>query len=171
VLGPHSGSARALLVGVLGDAKASRPAPAGSPAQTPSEALCPPRRRSGARVSRFQLHAHSNTAGCEYEAIYGRYRHLVRAYAPPKSGLIQPPGSVMSSPVAFPAMDTADGVRCSECHREVDEFTAIAERWGYWSDGCGELLAFCPECAGREFGGRPTESVPPAHPRAESNGF
>ena len=22
----------------------------------------------------------------------------------------------------------------------VDEFTAIAERWGYWSDGTGELL-------------------------------
>ena len=24
--------------------------------------------------------------------------------------------------------------------REVDEFVAISERWGYWSDGCGELL-------------------------------
>jgi hypothetical protein len=21
----------------------------------------------------------------------------------------------------------------------ADEFTAIKERWGYWSDGCGEL--------------------------------
>jgi hypothetical protein len=42
-------------------------------------------------------------------------------------------------------------IRCSECHREVDEFTAIKERWGYWSDGCGELLPFCPECARREF--------------------
>ncbi len=40
---------------------------------------------------------------------------------------------------------------CSECHREVDEFTAISERWGYWSDGCGELLLFCPDCARREF--------------------
>ncbi len=28
---------------------------------------------------------------------------------------------------------------------------AIAERWGYWSDGCGELLPSCPECASREF--------------------
>lgn len=42
-------------------------------------------------------------------------------------------------------------VRCEECHREVDEVTAIAERRGYCSDGCGELLAFFPECARREF--------------------
>ncbi len=44
-----------------------------------------------------------------------------------------------------------DAIRCSECQREVDEFTAIAERWGFWSDGCGELLSFCPECSRREF--------------------
>jgi hypothetical protein len=43
---------------------------------------------------------------------------------------------------------TADLIRCEECGRAVDEFTAIAERWGFWSDGCGELLPFCPECAG-----------------------
>ncbi len=49
-------------------------------------------------------------------------------------------------------MDLAsDGIRCEGCGRVVDEFTAIAERWGYWSDGCGELLPFCPECARREF--------------------
>ena len=30
------------------------------------------------------------------------------------------------------------------------EFSAIAEQWDYCSDGC-ELLAFCPECAKREF--------------------
>jgi hypothetical protein len=41
--------------------------------------------------------------------------------------------------------------RLRECRREVDEFTAIAEKWGYWSDGCRELLPFCPECASREF--------------------
>jgi hypothetical protein len=41
--------------------------------------------------------------------------------------------------------------RYTECHRDVDEFTAIAERWGYWSDACGEILPFCPECARREF--------------------
>jgi len=42
-------------------------------------------------------------------------------------------------------------IRCSECRREVDEFSAIADRWGFWSDGCGELLPFCPACARREF--------------------
>jgi hypothetical protein len=47
-----------------------------------------------------------------------------------------------------------DAVRCTECHREVDEFTAIAERSRYWSDGCGELLPFCPECSKREFRAR-----------------
>jgi NAD-dependent SIR2 family protein deacetylase len=44
-----------------------------------------------------------------------------------------------------------DEIRCSECHREVEESTAIKERWGFWSDGCGELLPYCPECALREF--------------------
>lgn len=43
-------------------------------------------------------------------------------------------------------------IRCSECRRSVDEFTAIAERWGFCSGGCGELLPFCPDCAAtREF--------------------
>jgi hypothetical protein len=42
-------------------------------------------------------------------------------------------------------------IRCAECEREVDEFTAIFEKWGYWSDGVGELVPFCPECARREF--------------------
>ena len=49
-------------------------------------------------------------------------------------------------------VDTGIGsVRCAECDREVDEFSAIAEKWGYWSDGFGELVPFCPECAKREF--------------------
>ena len=30
------------------------------------------------------------------------------------------------------------------------EFSAIAEQWDHCSDGC-ELVAFCPECAKREF--------------------
>jgi len=42
-------------------------------------------------------------------------------------------------------------VRCAECDREVDEFIAIAEKWGYWSDGVGELVPFSPDCARREF--------------------
>jgi hypothetical protein len=63
-----------------------------------------------------------------------------------------------------------DLIRCSKCHRVMDEFTAIAEQWGFWSDGVGELLPFCPECARREFGGRASEPVPLAHPRATTNG-
>ena len=33
----------------------------------------------------------------------------------------------------------------------MDELTALAERWGFWSDGCSDLLPFCPECRRREF--------------------
>ena len=42
-------------------------------------------------------------------------------------------------------------VKCAECGREVDERTAIVERWTYWSDGVGELHPYCPKCAAREF--------------------
>ena len=35
-------------------------------------------------------------------------------------------------------------VRCAECKCEVDEFTAIAEGWRYYSDG-RDLMPFCPE--------------------------
>ena len=41
-----------------------------------------------------------------------------------------------------PIDDTA--IRCTECKYEVDEFTAIAEGWRYYSDGCGDLMPFCP---------------------------
>ncbi len=64
-------------------------------------------------------------------------------------------------------------IRCAECDREVDEFTAIAEKWGYWSDGAGELMPFCPECAKREFApdARAYGSSPPArHHDASSSG-
>ena len=44
--------------------------------------------------------------------------------------------------------DTA--IRCTECMYEVDEFTAVAKGWRYWSDGTS-LLPYCPECARREF--------------------
>jgi len=47
--------------------------------------------------------------------------------------------------------ELTDKLRCAECGREVDEFTAIAEKWRYWSDGVGELVPICPECARREF--------------------
>ena len=41
-------------------------------------------------------------------------------------------------------MDEA-GIRCEECEREVDEFTAAAEKWHFWCDG-RDLLPYCPEC-------------------------
>ncbi len=48
-------------------------------------------------------------------------------------------------------VQSEEAILCSECGRAVDEFTAIAERWRYFSDGCGELLPYCPACARREF--------------------
>ena len=54
-------------------------------------------------------------------------------------------------------------VRCSECRRQVDERTAISEWWGYWSDGAGELVPFCPTCARREFAPDAPASDPGAH--------
>ena len=41
-------------------------------------------------------------------------------------------------------------IRCAECKWEVDEFTAIAEGWRYYSYG-RDLLAYCPACARREL--------------------
>ena len=50
----------------------------------------------------------------------------------------------------------SDGVvvLCAECGVEADERWVIVERWTWWSDGCGNLLPFCPGCAEREFGHR-----------------
>ena len=64
-----------------------------------------------------------------------------------------------------------EDVSCSKCGREVDEFTAIVEKWGYWSDGCGELLSCCPECARREFApdARASGPSPRARHRAASS--
>ena len=50
--------------------------------------------------------------------------------------------------LAFAVVDGS--IRCSECPREVDEFTAINEQWRYVSDG-KNLLAYCPQCHEREF--------------------
>jgi hypothetical protein len=41
-----------------------------------------------------------------------------------------------------------EGIRCTECKREIDELTAIAERWPFWSDG-RHLLPYCPTCSKR----------------------
>jgi hypothetical protein len=42
-------------------------------------------------------------------------------------------------------------IRCADCDLEVDEFTLIAAEWRYFSDGTGELVPYCPDCAAREF--------------------
>ena len=47
------------------------------------------------------------------------------------------------SPYRFTTVDDM-AVRCAECKCEVDEFTAIAEGWRYYSDG-RDLMPFCPE--------------------------
>jgi hypothetical protein len=46
--------------------------------------------------------------------------------------------------------------RCTEYKHEVDEFTAGAEGWRYWSDGTS-LLPLCPACA-RDVGSLTTLS-------------
>lgn len=51
-----------------------------------------------------------------------------------------------------PTADTQTSIRGMECEREVSEEEAQATRWGFWSDGLGDLMPFCPECAEREFG-------------------
>jgi hypothetical protein len=48
-------------------------------------------------------------------------------------------------------------IRCTECKSEVDEFTAIAKGWRYYSDGTS-LLPYCPECVGQ------TSCLPLARP-------
>jgi hypothetical protein len=39
---------------------------------------------------------------------------------------------------------------CAKCCRTVVEFTAMAEKWRYLSDG-RELVPICPDCARREL--------------------
>lgn len=82
------------------------------------------------------------------------YDALARtADSPAVPGAHDPSGSrerpVVRAP--DPLTATTDGMRCAECGRDVDEFTVIRERWGFWSDRCGELTPFCPQCATREF--------------------
>jgi hypothetical protein len=61
-------------------------------------------------------------------------------------------------------------IRCEECQREVDEFTAAAENWHFWLDG-RDLLPYCPDCSERELGGETTEAADVEHPRARSKGY
>jgi hypothetical protein len=41
-------------------------------------------------------------------------------------------------------------VQCAECGCTLDEDEAQAVRWGYWSNGVGDLYPYCEECAQRE---------------------
>jgi hypothetical protein len=43
---------------------------------------------------------------------------------------------------------------CTECGRQASEAEAEQEGWRVHSDGIGDLLPFCPECAEREIGHR-----------------
>jgi len=60
----------------------------------------------------------------------------------------------LASLASRPEVIDQQAIRCAECDGEVDEFTAIGEKWGYWSNGVGELVPFCPECSKREFRAR-----------------
>jgi hypothetical protein len=42
-------------------------------------------------------------------------------------------------------------VRCANCGCVLAEDEAQAVRWGFWSDGVGDMYPFCEECAKREF--------------------
>jgi hypothetical protein len=48
--------------------------------------------------------------------------------------------------------DTAGRVQCVECGRRARDVDDEEERFRFWSDGVGELMAFCVECSHREFG-------------------
>ena len=65
-------------------------------------------------------------------------------------------------------MDETVVIRCDECLREVDEFTAIAKQWVFWSDG-RDLVPYCLECYEREFGREARKPAPLVHPRPPTN--
>jgi hypothetical protein len=46
---------------------------------------------------------------------------------------------------------------CAECGREPRDDENAADEWCCYSDGAGELVTFCPECAEREFARRTFE--------------
>lgn len=46
-------------------------------------------------------------------------------------------------------------LRCSECKRKPRENENADDELRAESDGVGELVVFCPECWGREFGSPP----------------
>jgi hypothetical protein len=43
-------------------------------------------------------------------------------------------------------------LRCADCGRKPRRDENADNEWRAYSDGAGELIVFCPECAEREFG-------------------
>jgi hypothetical protein len=41
--------------------------------------------------------------------------------------------------------------QCVECGCTLGEDEAQAVRWGWWSNGLGDLYPYCENCARREF--------------------
>src|SRR5262249_34942994 len=56
----------------------------------------------------------------------------------------------MSAPDLRPVSE--EHVSCAKCGRSVDERTVDEEDWGFWSNGFGQWLPYCPPCARRTFG-------------------
>jgi hypothetical protein len=50
--------------------------------------------------------------------------------------------------------DDAEPLVCGECDRKPRPEENADDDWRAYSDGVGELIVFCPECAKREFGVR-----------------
>jgi hypothetical protein len=51
-------------------------------------------------------------------------------------------------------LDEPNPLICAECRRRPKPEENADDDWRAYSDGAGELLIFCPECAEREFGQR-----------------
>ena len=107
------------------------------PDEGEAEILCRMLRAAGIRCAHFRTN--SSSGGSDASASFGGWREIV----------------VLSDDLARARALLPGGenkIRCAECGREITEGEAELERWGYWSDGVGELHPFCPGCAEREFG-------------------
>ena len=45
---------------------------------------------------------------------------------------------------------------CASCGRETDEPGASREHWGFWADGLGQWVLYCPSCGPAAIRGRST---------------
>ena len=69
-----------------------------------------------------------------------------------------PAGQTLTLPRTLEESERAMPLRCAECQRAPRPDENADDRWRVYSDGLGELMTFCPECAQREFGA-PLENV------------